>query len=197
MREIGNWRHICVDAQRLFAEDTPWFVPWMARVLPQLLEVSGRHAERTVFTRFIPPHRAQDAFGIWTNYYEKWWMMTGEYLPQELLGLASPLQRLVPPARVFDKMTYSPWVDGRLLLHLRQDNVDSVVVTGGETDVCVLATVLGAIDLGYYVIVLSDAVCSGADQTHDAAIDLLGDRFSVQLELLETDAFLSSVSQQK
>jgi hypothetical protein len=45
MKEIGNWRHICVDAQRMFAEDTPWHVPLMARVLPQLVEVSEHHAE--------------------------------------------------------------------------------------------------------------------------------------------------------
>jgi nicotinamidase-related amidase len=166
----------------------------MDRVLPQLLEVSERHAERTVFTRFVPPHRAQDALGSWKVYYEKWWMMTGEHLAQELVGLAMPLQTLVPPARVFDKMTYSPWVDGRLFSHLRQEGVRTLVVTGGETDVCVLATVLGAIDLGYHVIVLSDAVCSGADETHDAAVDLLGDRFSVQLELVETEEFLSAVS---
>ncbi|MET3858624.1 nicotinamidase-related amidase [Rhizobium sp. OAE497] len=63
MMELGNWRHICVDAQRMFAEDTPWYVPWMARVLPQLLEVSGRHAERTIFTRFIPPKRPDDVVG--------------------------------------------------------------------------------------------------------------------------------------
>jgi nicotinamidase-related amidase len=94
-------------------------------------------------------------------------------------------------------MTYSPWVDGRLVSHLRQQGVQTLVITGGETDVCVLATVLGAIDFGFHVIVLSDAVCSGADETHDAAVDLLGDRFSVQLKLLETDAFLCSISQQK
>lgn len=68
MQEIGNWRHICVDAQRMFAEDTPWHVPWMARVLPQLTEVSQRHAERTVFTRFVPPLRVQDARGTWKDY---------------------------------------------------------------------------------------------------------------------------------
>jgi len=72
--------------------------------------------------------------------------------------------------------------------------VTSLVVTGGETDVCVLTTVLGAIDLGFHVIVLSDAVCSGADETHDAAIDLLGDRFSVQLQLVKTEEFLSAIS---
>jgi nicotinamidase-related amidase len=52
--------------------------------------------------------------------------------------------------------------------------------------------VLGGIDLGYRVILLSDAVCSGADETHDASMKLLGDRFSVQLEVMTTDEFLSS-----
>ncbi len=193
MRDIGNWRHICVDAQRMFAEDTPWHVPWMARVLHQLEEVSRQHAERTIFTRFLTPGQADDAVGGWKEYYQKWWMMTGEHLPPELFGLAPSLQTLVPPARIFDKLTYSPWVDGRLWSHLGSQAVQTVVVTGGETDVCVLATVLGAIDRGFRVIMLSDAVCSGADETHDAAVDLLSDRFSVQLDLMVTDDFLSEV----
>ena len=41
------------------------------------------------------------------------------------------------------------------------------------------------------MIVLSDAVCSGADETHDAVVDLLGDRFSVQLDLMTTEELLS------
>jgi nicotinamidase-related amidase len=65
------------------------------------------------------------------------------------------------------------------------------VVSGGETDVCVLATTLGAIDLGYRVVLLRDAVCSGADDTHDASLVLLNDRFSVQLDLSTTEEFLS------
>ena len=120
-------------------------------------------------------------------------MMAGEHLPTELLGIAPSLQALVPPAQMFDKMTYSPWVDGSLFSLLRQDGVETVVITGGETDVCILATALGAIDLGLRVVVISDAVCSGADETHDAAVDLLGDRFSVQLELSNTEEFLSAV----
>lgn len=193
MKDIGKWRHICVDAQRMFAEDTPWHVPWMARVLPQLEEISRRHADRTIFTRFMTPEGVGDAVGGWEQYYQKWWMMTGEHLPRELLGLAPSLQVLVPPARVFDKLTYSPWVDGSLYSHLQKEAAETVVVTGGETDVCVLATVLGAIDCGFHVIMLSDAVCSGADETHGAAVDLLGDRFSVQLSLMSTEEFLSAV----
>lgn len=191
MIKLGNWRHICVDMQRMFAEDTPWHVPWAVRILPQVEEVASCHREKTIFTRFLPPKRPEDAGGAWRDYYRKWHMMTGESLPGELLDLVAPLKRLVPPARVFDKPVYSPWVDGRLGLYLKRDDVETLVITGGETDVCVMATVLGAIDLGFRILVLKDAVCSGADNTHDAAINLLATRFSVQLELSTTEEFLS------
>ena len=191
MGEIGEWRHLCVDMQRMFAEDTPWHVPWMARVSPQIEELAGRHPSRTIFTRFLPPDHADEMPWKWRDYYRKRWMMTGEHLPRDLVDLASSLTSLVPPARHFDKRTYSPWIDGRLHPILQSERVDTLVITGGETDVCVLATTLGAIDFGYRVIVLKDAVCSGADDTHDASLELLHDRFSVQLELMKTEEFLS------
>lgn len=187
---VGGWRHICVDMQSMFAEDTPWQVPWMKAVSPEVVEVSGRHPERTVFTRFIPPVRAQDMPGMWRRYYEKWAVMTRSHLPPQMLDLVPALSRFVPPAVVFDKVTYSPWIDGRLHAHLQERSVGTIVVSGGETDVCVLATAFGGIDLGYRVIVLRDAVCSGADETHDASLKLLGDRFSVQLDLMTTNEFL-------
>ncbi|OWV78691.1 cysteine hydrolase [Rhizobium sp. N122] len=193
MGEIGEWRHLCVDMQRMFAEDTPWHVPWMARVSPQIEELAGRHPSRTIFTRFLPPDHADEMPGKWRDYYRKWWMMTGEHLPRDLVDLASSLASLVPPARHFDKRTYSPWIDGRLHPILQSEHVDTLVITGGETDVCVLATTLGAIDLGYRVIVLKDAVCSSVDDTYDASLELLHDRFSVQLELMEAEEFLRGV----
>ncbi|ARO26484.1 cysteine hydrolase [Rhizobium sp. S9] len=193
MGEIGEWRHLCVDMQRMFAEDTPWHVPWMARISPQIEELAGRYPSRTIFTRFVPPQHADAMPGKWRDYYRKWWMMTGEHLPHGLVQLTSSLASHVPPARYFDKRTYSPWIDGRLHTILRSERVDTLVITGGETDVCVLAATLGAIDLGYRVIMLKDAVFSSADDTYDASLELLHDRFSVQLELMETVEFLSGL----
>ncbi|SIQ18728.1 Nicotinamidase-related amidase [Rhizobium sp. RU20A] len=187
----GNWSHICVDMQRMFAEDTPWHVGWMDTILPAMSEVARRHAARTIFTRFVPPQHADAAPGMWKPYYEKWWMMTGEHLPPEMLDLIAPLARTLPPATTLDKHTYSPWMDGRLHAALAGRNIRRLVITGGETDVCVLATVLGAVDLGYDVTLLDDAVCSGTDATHDAALGLLKTRYSSQLRAMSTEAFLS------
>ncbi|CDN46331.1 cysteine hydrolase family protein [Neorhizobium galegae] len=187
---VGNWIHLCIDMQRMFAEDTPWHVPWMREVSPQIQELSGRHPENTIFTRFVTPTRPETTEGMWRVYYEKWRMMTREHLDPGLVDLIPSLKLLVPPAGIFDKMTYSPWVSGELHRMLLKKRIETVVLTGGETDVCVLATALGAIDLGYGVVVLKDAVCSGADDTHDASLELLGDRFSVQLRLTTTEEFL-------
>lgn len=189
----GQWVHLCIDMQRMFAEDTPWHVPWMKTVADPIHDLAARHAERTVFTRFVPPARADAMPGLWRSYYEKWWMMTTEHLPAEMVDLVPPLRALVPPARIFDKMTYSPWVCGRLHRQLAGEGVETVVLTGGETDVCVMAAALGAVDLGYRVILLKDGVCSGADSTHDAGLKLLGERFSAQLEITGLDEFLAGL----
>ncbi|MCL7999801.1 cysteine hydrolase [Brucella sp. 21LCYQ03] len=188
-----NWLHLCIDMQRMFDEDTPWHVDWMVKVLPQVDEIAGRFAAQTIFTRFVPPTTASQAVGVWQDYYKHWDMMTLARLPRDLVDVLPPLQRHIPPARVFDKLTYSPWTDGRLDALLKRERVLSVVMSGGETDVCVLAAVLGAIDLGYHVTVLSDAICSGTDETHDAALKLLRDRYSIQLDVMTAEEFLHTV----
>ncbi|MBP1884337.1 cysteine hydrolase family protein [Sinorhizobium mexicanum] len=191
---LGNWRHLCVDMQKMFAEDTPWHVAWMEKVSPEVVEVASRHPQQTIFTRFIPPRTAAGMPGAWAAYYTKWWMMTGEHLPPDMIELIEPLAALVPPAEIHDKRTYSPWFDGTLHAKLQRDRVSTLAISGGETDVCVLAATLGAIDLGYRVILLTDAVCSSADDSHDASLELLGERFSAQLQLVMTETFLEEAT---
>jgi spore maturation protein CgeB len=41
------------------------------------------------------------------------------------------------------------------------------VISGGETDVCVLAAVMDAVDAGYRVVLAADALCSVSDESHD------------------------------
>ena len=46
--------HIAIDMQRLFAEPTEWFMPWLDRVLPDVVAIASHAPERTLCTRFIP-----------------------------------------------------------------------------------------------------------------------------------------------
>jgi nicotinamidase-related amidase len=135
--------HLCVDMQRIFSAEGPWPTPWMDRVLPVVAELASRHPERTVFTRFIPPERPDQMPGMWQRYYTKWRVATRECLDFRLLELMPPLAALCPPATVLDKTRYSALAEPRLLANLREREADALIVSGSETDVCVLATVLG------------------------------------------------------
>lgn len=174
--------HLCVDMQRLFAPGSPWAVPWAQRVLPAVEELAARHPARTVFTRFIPAAHAGEGRGMWARYYRRWADVTLSNLDPKLIDLMPSLSRFVPPARMVDKRVYSPWTEGGLDRILSGASVDTLVITGGETDICVLATVLGAVDRGFRVILVEDAVCSSVDRTHDALLHLYRSRFSEQVE---------------
>ena len=184
-----NAVHLCVDMQRMFAARTEWHMPWLHRVLPNIITIAAAHPQRTVFTRFIPADRPGEGRGTWKRYYERWASMTAEALGEEPLELVPELSRLTPPGRVYDKYVYSPW-EGDLDIQLQQRGIDTLIVSGGETEVCVLATVLGAVDLGYRVIIATDAVCSSSDETHDAAIDLYHRRYGTQVEPVETETIV-------
>jgi nicotinamidase-related amidase len=183
--------HICVDMQRMFADETEWQTPWMKRVLPNVVALAAARPERTIFTRFIPARRPGEGRGAWARYWRRWASITLEQLEPGGVDLVPDLARYCPPGELYDKIVYSPW-HGDLDVRLQARGVDTLIVSGGETEVCVLATVLGAVDLGYRVVIATDALCSSSDETHDAAIDLYHRRYGTQVEPAETATILAA-----
>jgi len=183
--------HLCVDMQRIFSAEGPWPTPWMDRVLPVAAALANRHPERTVFTRFIPPERPNQMPGMWQRYYTRWRVATRERLDLRLLELMPPLAALCPPATVIDKTRYSAFAEPRLIEHLRQRDTDALIVSGSETDVCVLATVLDAVDIGYRVIIVRDAICSSSDEGHDMLLRLYHTRYTEQIETADAATILA------
>lgn len=184
--------HLCVDMQRLFSAEGVWPTPWMERVLPRVTALAGRFPERTLFTRFIPPERPEDMPGQWQAYYRRWIQATRQRLDPALLELMPPLNALAPPATVLDKPVYSAFAGRRLQALLTERQADALIVSGGETDVCVLATVLGAIDRGWRVILATDALCSSSDEGHDALQRFFHSRLGQQIETAEVEQILSA-----
>jgi nicotinamidase-related amidase len=184
--------HLCIDMQRLFAPGGPWSTPWMEKVLPLVAEIAQRSPERTVFTRFIPPLEPEDMPGTWQHYYRHWREITRDKLPADMLTLVPPLDRYVPPGAIIDKPGYSAFCVPALERLLQEKDVNGLIVTGAETDSCVLATVLGAVDRGYRVYVVTDAVCSSSDEGHDALLGLYHRRYSQQIQTVTTAEVLEA-----
>ena len=85
--------------QRIFAESTEWKMPWLPRVLPNIVAIGAAHAERTLFTRFIPAKAPGQTGAMWRHYFEHWSSTTMERLGPEMIALVPDLARFVPPAR--------------------------------------------------------------------------------------------------
>lgn len=187
----ANCVHLCVDMQRMFAEETDWRTPWMPRVLPRVRRLAAAHPDRTIFTRFVPAAHPGEGRGTWASYSAHWASMTGERLDPGLIDLVPDLAAFVPPAAVVDKTVYSPWLGTDLDARLQARGVDTLVVTGAETDVCVLAAVLGGVDRGYRIVLVTDALCSSCDEAHDALMVMYRMRYSHQVETLTTAEVLA------
>lgn len=109
-----------------------------------------------------------------------------------MVELVPELAPFAPPALVLDKKVYSPWFQPELEAELGRRGTDTVIVTGGETDVCVLAAVLGAVDRGYRVVVGKDCLCSSSDTAHDASITLYQRRYGQQVEVASAATILAN-----
>jgi nicotinamidase-related amidase len=182
--------HLCIDMQSLFSPEGPWPVPWIAKVLPTVCEISARFAARTIFMRFIPPKTPDDTRGMWRRFYRHWRDVTRDRLDPALLGLMPPLQTFVPPAVVCDRSVYNAFFSPQLVAELARRETTTLVITGGETDVCVLATTLSAIDQGYRVVLVTDALCSSSDRGHDALVGMFTARFSQQVETVTAEELI-------
>jgi nicotinamidase-related amidase len=51
--------------------------------------------------------------------------------------------------------------------------------------------VLHAIDLGFRVVIVEDALCSSSDAGHDALMTLYRNRFAEQIELINSEELTS------
>lgn len=180
--------HLVIDLQRLFAEPTVWHAPSIEAILPNVARLCDRSGQNTVFARFIPPATGAAAPGQWQQYYRRWPSVTGDHLPADMLDLVAPLQGR--PGRTVDKTTYSLFGVPGFAESLQ--GVTTTVITGCETDVCVLATVLGAVDLGLRVVIAVDAVTSADLAAHRAVLDILAPRLSDQISLAPTAAILAA-----
>jgi nicotinamidase-related amidase len=178
--------HLCIDMQRIFSKGGVWETPWMERVLPVVVEIAARYQERTIFTRFITPQTPDQRPGQWQRYYQRWKAATREHLQADQLDLVPELARFVPPAHVIDKPAYSAFYLSGLDVFLRDRGVRSLFVTGAETDVCVLSTVLDAVDRGFAVVIVEDALCSSSDAGHEALMTIYRTRMQEQIQLISS-----------
>ncbi len=88
---------------------------------------------------------------------------------------AKIIDELKPSSRdiVLYKRSYSGFRDTGLDIILRSQGIDTVILTGIHTHICVLHTAWDAFYYGYKVIVVKDAVAAFSEKDHEYALEYM------------------------
>ena len=193
LRSLGpRTLHVVVDMQRVFAEATDWRVPAITAVMDPILALVRAHPRATVFTRFMTPATIDQASGDWQRFYGRWRAVVGDRMDRAMLDLMQPLAGFSPPAEVCDKTTYSAFASAEFAASIAKRGTQTLVLSGVETDVCVLATALDAVDSGLHVVLAADALTSWSEAGHRAALESIYPRLDQQIEIATTAAILAA-----
>jgi nicotinamidase-related amidase len=184
--------HLCIDMQRLFAQDSPWASSAVASALPAAREICLRKPAATIFTRFICPRDLRTARGQWATFYAA--CPAIEKLDPRLFDIVPELAAISMEAEVVSRFVFSAFRGSQLQAMLGQRSAETLVFSGVETDICVLATVLEAIDLGYRVVVIEEAVASSNAMGHSSAMAGIFPRFDQQIEVVGVSELLGQWS---
>lgn len=193
LRALGpHTLHVVVDMQRVFAEATDWRVPAIAEVVPPILAMVRAHPRQTMFTRFMTPAAVENATGDWQRFYARWRSVLRDRMDPAMFDLMEPFAGFVPPAETIDKETFSAFASPDFVASLSRRGAETLVLSGVETDVCVLATALDAVDRGLHVVLAADAMTSWSVAGHRAALDAIYPRFDQQIDIATAGAVMAA-----
>jgi len=182
--------HMAIDMQRVFAEKTSWHMPGFDAIVPNVAAIARAMPGRTFFTRFVVPHTAEHAHGHWQNYYRRWSEFTGAAMDPSLVEIVDALSPFATPPTLIDKLTYSVFEAPDCEARLAALGTTTIIFTGVETDVCVLASLMTAVDRGYRVIAVADALGSSSVEGHHATLNHVLPRLPDQVEIVDTGTLL-------
>lgn len=182
--------HLVVDMQELFRSHPDWGSTSLNTIVAPIQRLLSARPERAYFSRFVPPQHMDHATGAWQRYYQRWHNVTLERMDPDLVNVIEELRPW--EKHVVDKAGYSALgnLDFRQLMSASADRC--LILTGVETDVCVLSTAMEAMDLGLRVILARDAITSSSAKCHELALEIVHDRFDEQIELASVDEIIAA-----
>jgi nicotinamidase-related amidase len=88
-------------------------------------------------------------------------------------GLGSTCKEIIPPQQytLYDKTCFSCMQSEPILNFLKENQIEDLIVCGIEAHICVLKTALDAIQLGFNVHIVADAISSRTIENKQLAID--------------------------
>ncbi|MEJ2291950.1 MAG: cysteine hydrolase [Deinococcales bacterium] len=183
---------VAVDVQRLYRDFAPWSLPAVEAVAHASARLADALACPLLCTRTVFPSAHGVTDGPWRRYEERWRELAERAGAEP--ALLEPLPELAGRCQeVFDKHSYSAFGDPAFERRVLDVHPDPLLITGVETDICVLATVFGAIDRNLPVWLVTDAVAGPDARAERGTLATLA-RMPEQVRLLRTDEAIAALT---
>lgn len=192
---------VVMDMQKLFVTEkkSPWSDSKLLSIIPnikKLIKIIG--AKNVIFSRFIPPTNWQDSIGSWRTFYRLNKGITRKNIGTDALDVVDQLQSyLTNNKTIADRNRASSiFSAGGFKSKIKKNESKYLIFVGIETDYCVLASALDAMNRGYYVIIVSDGCGSTTKRGHQNALCIFK-RFPEQLWITSTDNLIKHLKSKK
>lgn len=182
--------HLVVDMQELFRSHPDWGSASLNTIVPPIQRLLKARPQNASFSRFIPPRQMDHANGAWQRYYRRWHNVTLERMDPGLVNVIGELR--LWERGIVDKTGYSALGNTDFRREASESGDRCLILTGVETDVCVLSTAMEAMDLGLRVILARDAITSSSAKCHELALQIVYERFDEQIELATVDEIIAA-----
>ncbi len=175
---------LVIDMQKIFAPGYEWYTPGIEQAENNIIKLCEKFENR-VFTRHVA---SENPIGTWKNYNEVFSHINKN---EECLEIIEGLQSIEKV--VFTKTTYSAFNSGSALEYIQTHGYTDVLITGVQTEFCVLGTILTAVDAGVSVTFIPDA-CAGSSSILNKAVEDIVKLMPCQAQIKYTEELLNGLS---
>ena len=172
-------------------------IPAAREIVPNINRLAAglrRHGGHVVWVR----NGTRDTRESWSTLHE--YLMTAERVERRLseMDIGADgyaywhLDDIRPEDARITKTRYSAFIQGASTLeqHLRDRDIDTLLVTGTATNVCCESTARDAMMLNFKVVMVSDALATHSDEEHNASLSAFYGQFG---DVQTTDEALQSL----
>ena len=177
--EPGRTALLVVDVQRYFVRTQPGAMyPPVAGVLETLRRFVDECRTRGVLVVRIQAIIPDEATGgVWRRHWRERWATPSPLAPGQPGAEFQPGFEPQPGDVVLTKPRYSSFINTQLESLLRSRGIQTVIVGGLTTDVCVSSTARDAFQREFDTITLSDCCAERTQARHESGLATLGATF--------------------
>jgi ureidoacrylate peracid hydrolase len=188
---------LVIDMQNAFvAPGAPIEVPGARAIVAPINRLAAELRRRGVTVIWVQHENASDGKD-WAGFYDAFMAPGQRAKAAAALAAGSELQKLYPELTVENadlrvaKNRYSALIKGDLDRKLRERGIDTLLLAGTKTNVCVECTARDAMMLDYKVVLLSDCTAALSHDEHRATLENVIQQFGDVLSADEALALLS------